>query len=459
LTAWILGSIAAAAALGALMWRPSLAETAPLDRAIFLPGVTTDGHYQIEIDCDACHTRGFGGREAMQNACMDCHATELARVDDSHPRSKFTDPRNADRVALLDARECVACHQEHRPEITTTMGLSLPTDYCYRCHADVGEERPTHRDLPFDSCANVGCHNFHDNRALYEEFFVEHRDEPDLRPVAKIRWADLPRSVESERRPALGPDDHDAPSTLPELDRWVADWAGTTHALAGTQCSDCHRDASGAWSDAVPVGNCGTCHELEQEGFLASRHGMRLARSLPPMRPGLARAPMRPEAAEETLDCSACHGAHDFDPREAAAEACLGCHSDDHSLAWEGSQHAALWREELAGETRAGSGVSCATCHLPRGADPRRRSRSVVFHNQNDFLRPREKMIRSSCMECHGLAFTLDALADPQLVETNYDSPPRAHVDSIHYATVLRWALEERDPPWADESASKGTDP
>ena len=52
------------------------------------------------------------------------------------------------------------------------------SDYCYRCHADVGEERPTHRDLPFDSCANVGCHNFHDNRALYEDFLVEHASEP-----------------------------------------------------------------------------------------------------------------------------------------------------------------------------------------------------------------------------------------------------------------------------------------
>ena len=68
-------------------------------------------------------------------------------------------------------------------------------------------------------------------------------------------------------------------------------------------------------------------------------------------------------------------------------------------------------------------------------------------------------MIRSSCMECHGLSFTLDALADPELVGTNYDAPPSAHVDSIHYATVLRWALEERDPPWADESDSKGTNP
>lgn len=448
---WTLGSLLATAGLATLMWQPLAVETLPLDRTLFLPGSTTDGHYQIELDCEACHTEAFGGREVMQGACMECHAAELARVDNSHPRSKFTDPRNADRVALLDARECVACHQEHRPDITSTMGLSLPTDYCHRCHEDIGEERPTHRDLPFDGCANAGCHNFHDNRALYEDFLVDHRDEPDLRPTARIQWVDAPRTANAERRPALGAEDHDAPAELPDLDRWVDEWAGTSHALAGTQCSDCHRDTNGEWSEAVAVENCGACHEQEQEGFLASRHGMRLARALTPMRPALARAPMRAEAAEQRLDCNACHGAHDFDPQFAAAEACLGCHADDHSLAWENTGHADLWRAEISGGAPPGTGVSCATCHLPRGSNPKRRARAVVHHNQNDFLRPREKMVRSSCMECHGLRFSLDALADAALIKSNYDRPPQVSVDSLHFATVLRWQLEGKEPPWKDE--------
>ena len=454
-----MGSLVAAGALGFLLWRPSLFEAMPVDRTVFLPGATSDGHYQIELDCEACHTAGFGGREVIQDACVECHGAELERVDDSHPKSKFVDPRNADRIAVLDARECVTCHQEHRPGITSEMGLSLPSDLCYRCHEDVGEERPTHAGLPFDSCANVGCHNFHDNRALYEDFLVEHRHEPPLRRVARISWTDLPRSVDAESRAPLGPGDHDAPPDLRDLDRWVTEWAGTTHAMAGTQSSDCHRTADGGWSDTVTVENCGACHEFEEEGFLASRHGMRIERSMPPMRPGLARLPMQPEAAEETLDCNACHGAHDFDPQQAAAQACLGCHADEHSLSWERSPHAALWRAEVAGEGSPGSGVSCATCHLPRGSDPRRRSRSVVFHNQNAFLRPREKQIRSSCLECHGLPFVLDSLADPELVTTNYAGPPSVHVESIHYASVLRWKLEGREPPWQDERNPKGTQP
>ena len=73
-----------------------------------------------------------------------------------------------------------------------------------------------------------------------------------------------------------------------------------------------------------------------------------------------------------------------------------------------------------------------------------------VDHNQNDHLRPRDKMVRSSCMECHGLAFSLDSLADPALVTTNYRGRPSREVESIHFATVLRWQLEGRPPPWDD---------
>lgn len=42
---------------------------------------------------------------------------------------------------------------------------------------------------------------------------------------------------------------------------------------------------------------------------------------------GEARIPMRPDAAERVLDCTACHSSHAFDTRRAAVEACLGCHA------------------------------------------------------------------------------------------------------------------------------------
>jgi len=136
---WSIGTALAAIGVTMLMFRPDFLEGAPIERTVFLPGETTDGHYQIELACDACHGEAFADTEAMQAACVECHGAELKRVDDSHPQRKFTDPRNADRVASLDARWCVTCHQEHRPELTSTMGLSLPGDYCYRCHEKVGE--------------------------------------------------------------------------------------------------------------------------------------------------------------------------------------------------------------------------------------------------------------------------------------------------------------------------------
>jgi hypothetical protein len=57
-----------------------------------------------------------------------------------------------------------------------------------------------------------------------------------------------------------------------------------------------------------------------------------------------------------------------------------------------------------------------------------------VQHNQNWNLRPNEKMIRDVCMTCHGLAFSIDALGDPTLIETNFKGRPSRHVESIDMA-------------------------
>ena len=67
------------------MWAPERLESIPIDRTVFLPGDTTDGHYQIELACESCHTDTFSDRTAMQEACEGWHSKEPARVDDSHP--------------------------------------------------------------------------------------------------------------------------------------------------------------------------------------------------------------------------------------------------------------------------------------------------------------------------------------------------------------------------------------
>ena len=118
-----------------------------------LPGRTSDGHYQLELSCESCHTP-FGGVD--QKKCTGCHASELAAGNDSHPESKFTDPRNADRVAQLDATRCTTCHGEHEAARTTRGGVTQPRDFCGVCHGKIAEERPSHEGFTPDGCTSAG---------------------------------------------------------------------------------------------------------------------------------------------------------------------------------------------------------------------------------------------------------------------------------------------------------------
>jgi hypothetical protein len=389
-------------------------------RRFYLPGPTTSGHYQIELACEACHTSAFSDRGTLQAACVRCHGAELALANDSHPESKFADPRNADRVAALDARFCVTCHREHRPELVSTMGLSLPGDYCFRCHESIGEERSTHAGLTFDTCASAGCHNFHDNRALYEDFLAKNLDSPAHLPDGRS-----PSRSASVARRRLLRGDSDAPKGRAQPEQVVDEWERSAHALAGVNCTGCHSNAASAWQDDVAESRCADCHAGEQRGFREGRHGMRLAVNLSPLRVADARQPMKAGAGERMLECTSCHGEHTFDTRAAAVEACLGCHDDQHSRAYRGSRHDREWSSEPSGQR----GASCATCHLPRTQQD---GDVHVAHNQNDNLRPNEKMVRSVCLNCHGLQFALDALADAELVKRNFQGSPKRSLDTLN---------------------------
>lgn len=404
------------------------------DRLLFTPGRTTAGHHQIETECFTCHTPMAG---VKSDACVQCHASELERVDDSHPKSKFTDPRNADLLSKLDARECISCHIEHRPERTLAMGVTQPDDFCAHCHADIAKDRPTHQGLGFDTCADAGCHNFHDNRALHVDY-LETRLKLDqqasvghvaieTRTVKQV--GKLMQSVK-----ALHAADADAPVHVKTTPQLIADWAETLHAQMGVGCTGCHAPqqagASAVWSDTLSVEHCKGCHEREAEGFLASRHGMRIAAKLSPMRVEDAWLPMRRDAGHETLTCNSCHGAHRFDRQYAAVEACVACHDDSHSRAYLDSGHYAAWKAERAGTAAAGTGVSCATCHLPREADMAG-AVARVRHNQSDYLRPNEKMLETVCVSCHSAEQALDALADSQLIARGLEGTPAVHVQSM----------------------------
>ena len=443
---WVIWGATTVAILGYLAWTFFWSD----DKRALLPGITSNGHHQIEERCDVCHVNEptfgqFTASGVTNKACLSCHDTDLELANDSHPAVKFRNPENAVFLAKIDATQCIACHIEHQDQHTGEMGLTVPADYCAHCHQVTLENRPTHRGLGFETCATAGCHNFHDNLALFERFLLDHAEEPAM--LAGPRQVPAPELVEwmLANRPsavseALAETEADQPSQSTASATLVSDWAETAHASAGVNCTACHTDTSGAWQEQPhPVESCASCHPTEKHDFESGKHGMRLAAELSPMKPSMARLPMKRSAMHQELSCVSCHDAHRFDRQHAAVDACLQCHDDDHSRNYVNSSHFQAWKLELDGHTPEGTGVSCATCHLPREARPSKLgedARVVVQHNQNSNLTPNEKMVRNVCNRCHGLQFTLDSLASRELIDANFSERPKdGLVESIHWAT------------------------
>jgi len=439
---WLGLTLSAASVLGYIMFYNSA------DKSIFMPGPLSDGHHQLADACNACHTDAFGGGEVLQKSCIKCHGDVRVKPFDSHPKAKFTDPRNADLLNRINALQCVTCHSEHKTEITRKDGLTQPVDFCVHCHSDVAKDRPSHKGMAFNTCKNSGCHNFHDNRALYTDYLVKHIGEPDLlksrfvpeREFSKV-FQELP-DYPQDRYPAkqLKLEDADAPETLVVSEKISHDWQVSGHAASGVNCSACHvqKDDSGqsVWINKPEHEACAACHSNEVKRFGLGKHGMRLAQGLTPMTPGLARLPMKEAAGHKQLECNTCHGAHEYDIKHAAVESCLSCHDDKHSRAYKLSKHYQLWQKETEGKADANSGVSCATCHMPRISFDVSEwmSRVIVDHDQSANLSPNSKMIRSTCQDCHGLAFSIDAMADRALVDSNFNGQPSAKVKSMEMA-------------------------
>ena len=482
---WILGTLGTlAATVIATAWM-----TVGGDREILLTGRTTDAHHQIELACETCHAAGAFARakkaeKSLNKACRNCHEAELKAAKDSHPPGKFRNPRMAAYWEKLDARLCTACHVEHRPETARTSAVTVPMDFCVACHSegeqDVRANRPSHAGLTFDTCASSGCHNYHDNQALYADFLVRHAGRPWLAPVPVHSFSAQARARTFRAEAALGRDDAVAPENALRNPAILDAWAGSDHAAAGENCAACHVPdvAKGAgrteiearWVEAPDTAVCANCHGWQAKTFARGRHGMRQHPRLskprdprhglaalglgdrlpeaavawftdpaPPRRMtvGEARLPMHAEAAHLNLHCGSCHRPHAADTEAAAAEACASCHNDPHTQAYFGSPHHALWEAEIAGDAEPGTGVSCATCHLEK---VERRGSIAVNHNQNDLLRPNSKMVRPVCLDCHGLSFSLDALADPGLIARNFRGKPEFRLESMAWA--IRRAAE-----------------
>ncbi len=456
-------------------WQPA--------RAALVPGPSTHGHHQIELACESCHTAPFGAGTLMQQACTGCHGKAMDEANDKHPARKFNDPRNLFRLEKIDATACVTCHVEHRPRVTKAMGLTQPLDMCAHCHSGKDEMPPSHAELPFNGCLASGCHNYHDNRALYEDFLLKHAHAPALLDKRTVPARGLLEALQQrmaypmDKYPfeRVAADKADAPASWKTLRQagaaapGHADALDTGHARAGVNCSGCHQVGAnlpagatappdaGQWVQrpATPQA-CVGCHAEEVKGFGSGLHGMRSAAGLAPMTPALARLPMKPDAGHQALTCTSCHGAHAFETTtKASVDACLACHDDSHSRAYRQSRHFQLVQQEQRGELPAGSGVTCATCHMPRmRIEGEEGSRPGVQHNQSLTLQPNSKMVRPVCQSCHGLGFALDALADRALITRNFQGQPSVHVTSIEMA-LRKDAADKAARAAADGAAAK----
>ncbi len=345
------------------------------NKTALLPGRTTSGHHQIEMECAACHTEEkkknvFTSSGVPSSACMSCHGEALAKFSDSHPTRKFKNPENIIFTSKIDALNCITCHSEHNPKVTSTMGVTIPPDYCAHCHEVTRESLDSHKNLTYDPCHTAGCHNYHDNTDLAPSFLLKHYGEQKMLSEVK-------------KRPLA--------SDQPCPDKWTT----------GESCASCHSDHM---------------HEFKQ-----GKHGMRLAfPNLSPLVPEMARIPMRNSAAHLKMDCMACHQPEK--PRAFASyNACVQCHDDNHTRNYDKSKHFTIWDA-----TKGQGGVSCASCHMPRIENEG--GGYHVNHDNSANLRPNEKMLRSVCNDCHGMQFSMDALADPKLIESNFQSSPtQAH--------------------------------
>ncbi len=425
---WLIVTVALAAWLSHILLKAE-------DKTALLPGKTTHGHYQIELACTACHTdeeveNVFTSSGVPNSACNNCHGEDLTNFSDSHPVRKFKNPENAIFLEHVDAMSCVECHQEHNEKVTHEMGVTIPSDFCAHCHQVTLENLDSHKNLAFNTCATAGCHNYHDNIALAPSFLLKHYGEDDHlseQVVAEVNALERWIQDGNKKREPLSLADADAPAPKLTSDFINSEWEHTAHANAGVNCSDCHdHPETGVWIDAPDHNTCKTCHDVEVTDFLKGKHGMRLAHpNIAAMTPEEARRPMKSSSAHQDLSCSSCHQPHRYDREFAAHQACIQCHDDEHTKNYENSSHFRLWADELAGTGEERTGVSCATCHLPR---EERDDHFVVNHNQNANLTPNEKMLRNVCMNCHGMQFAMDAMADPELIQRNFiGRPSKSH--------------------------------
>lgn len=394
------------------------------DSRRFLPGITSLGHHQFEIQCYRCH-EGFS-RGVSNQACLECHRAQWQQQD-VHSPALWDLPQHQPQLALLNAKQCATCHREHRANLLPNpFGLSNVTvevHFCQTCHSNI-LTHSNHQGFQFNQC--ITCHQYHHDAAMQANYLKPHQQEADTVTTGRTPINNLLHYYRQTAQHDLEPltqAQHDAPEHS-HFNLVLTDWEKSSHAKTGINCRACHqpphRDPPAMWDETPPPDYCQACHQTELQGFQAGAHGIRPTLGLSPLQTAEANLPMKALVKSRTLNCTACHAAHAFNRSQAAVEACLDCHQDQHSRAYLTSPHYQLWQKQQAGTLPPGAGVSCATCHLPRTVY---QQRVLVQHNISANLRDKKNMV-SVCTVCHGLGFSLDSLATERIYQDNFSRKP-----------------------------------
>lgn len=222
--------------------------------------------------------------------------------------------------------------------------------------------------------------------------------------------------------------------TQTQLDEINQLWQTSAHALSEVNCSSCHQDPETEKLVVKPTQEtCRSCHEYAVDTFLLGKHGVRTLEGLSPLTPAMADLPMKESAMDLQMSCNTCHDVHSVNTSPAAVDSCLICHNDPHSLNYQSSPHAKL--VDLTSLPRPNQdAVTCATCHLPREKVV---SSILVNHNNTYVLKPRDRMVKDVCMNCHGVEHSYNSIFDDNLVESNFAQPPTLNMETFHLVRDL----------------------
>ena len=212
-------------------------------------------------------------------------------------------------------------------------------------------------------------------------------------------------------------------------------WQSSIHALNEVNCSSCHLNEDTQAFIAQPTeASCKSCHEYSTETFLYGKHGIRILEGLSPLTPAMAHLPMKDSVLDKQMNCNTCHDVHTVNTYQASVDSCLTCHNDTHSLNYKNSPHAQIVAN-IGILTRPNSEtVTCATCHLPREVMG---DTVLVNHNNTYTLKPRDRMVKEVCLNCHGLEHSYSSIFDDELVEANFARPPTLEMQTFELVRNL----------------------